>query len=99
MILVTGGTGFLGSHLLAKLAQEGVPIRALKREKSILFKTRKVFWYYKIPHLFKNIEWVNGNLLNYSDLLEVTENITHIFHAGAVVSFQKKDKKMLFLIM
>ena len=93
MIFVTGGTGFLGSHLLAKLAIEGVSVRALKRETSSLHKTKKIFEYYKISHIFQNIEWVNGDLLNYGSLLEATENVTHVFHAGAIVSFQKKDKK------
>jgi len=93
MILVTGGTGFLGSHVLAKLAQENIPVRALKRETSSLYQTKRVFEYYNISHLFQQIEWINGDLLNYSSLLEATENVTHIFHAGAIVSFQKKDKK------
>ena len=36
MILVTGGTGLVGSHLLFDLAKKGENIRALKRENSIL---------------------------------------------------------------
>ena len=31
MILVTGGTGLVGSHLLVRLTQENEPIRAIYR--------------------------------------------------------------------
>lgn len=91
MILVTGGTGFLGSHLLARLANEEVSVRALKRQNSsteflkiILAQTGK-------SDFFKKIEWVECDLLDYSSLLEATKDITHIFHAAASVSFLKKD--------
>ena len=32
MILVTGATGFIGSHLLQRMRKEGMPVRALVRE-------------------------------------------------------------------
>jgi nucleoside-diphosphate-sugar epimerase len=36
MILVTGGTGFIGSHVLDRLAMMGEPVRALVRRKTAL---------------------------------------------------------------
>lgn len=32
MILVTGGTGFVGSHLIKRLRQKGLPVRAIVRD-------------------------------------------------------------------
>jgi len=32
MILVTGGTGFVGSHLIKRMRQEGIPVRAIVRD-------------------------------------------------------------------
>ena len=46
MILVTGGTGLVGSHLLYHLSLENETIRAIYRVKSSLEKVRKVFSYY-----------------------------------------------------
>lgn len=34
MILVTGGTGFVGRHLIARLRKEGTPVRAVVRDPS-----------------------------------------------------------------
>ena len=45
MILVTGGTGLVGAHLLLKLAEEKHQIRAIYRPKSDLYKTLEVFLY------------------------------------------------------
>ncbi len=93
MILVTGGTGFLGSHLLAKLVQQEMPLRVLKRENSSLEQIKKVFTYYKIPDLFEKIEWINGDLLDYGSLLDATRGISHVFHTAAFVSFQNTNPK------
>ncbi|MGA9326990.1 MAG: NAD-dependent epimerase/dehydratase family protein, partial [Salegentibacter sp.] len=46
MILVTGGTGFVGSHLLFDLAKSGEKVRAIHRKNSDLEAVKKVFSYY-----------------------------------------------------
>ena len=46
MILVTGGTGLVGAHLLYELARAGEKIRAIHRENSDLNKVLKVFSFY-----------------------------------------------------
>ena len=64
MILVTGGTGLVGSHLLFKLTKNDQNIRALYRSNESIKKVKKVFSYYsdKIETQFKKIEWVQGDL-------------------------------------
>ena len=44
--MVTGATGFLGSHLLCHLARCGETIIALKRDKSHVEETEALFSYY-----------------------------------------------------
>ncbi len=46
MILVTGGTGLVGSHLLWHLLQKGEKVRAIHRPGSDLEQVRQVFDYY-----------------------------------------------------
>ena len=77
MILVTGGTGFLGAHLLYRLVSEGAEVKALKRPDSSIELTKKVFsWYSDVPsELLKSIEWVEGDLLDIFSLHDAFEEV------------------------
>jgi len=87
MILVTGGTGFLGSELIKQLTDNGLTVRALKREKS------------KIPSILLNnslIEWFIADINDLSDLEDAFAGITHVYHCAAFVSLNSKYKRQLF---
>ena len=45
MIFLTGGTGLVGSHILLKLCEKNISVRALKRPSSSLNVCRKIFNY------------------------------------------------------
>ena len=94
MILVTGGTGLVGSHLLYDLAKSGEKIRALRRRNSHVEQVRKVFSYYSVEaeRLFAKIEWVEGELLDYQSVLDAMEGIDEVYHCAAFVSFNKRDR-------
>ncbi len=91
MILVTGGTGLVGSHLLVKLMQKGEKVRAIYRSQASLEKCKKVFLAYNCRELFEQIEWKKANLTDYFSLADQMQGITHVYHAAAVVSFSSKD--------
>ncbi|HCT29670.1 MAG TPA: hypothetical protein DIW31_02800 [Bacteroidales bacterium] len=93
MILVTGGTGLTGSHLLFELAQQGNKIRATKRKDSSIDFVRKVFSIYTSSpeSLLNQIDWVDVDLLDFSSLLEATKGIDTVYHTAAIVSFNPKD--------
>ena len=58
MILVTGGTGLVGSHLLYHLSLKNDQIRAIYRTTASLEKVKKVFSYYTLDtSFFEKIEW------------------------------------------
>lgn len=95
MIFVTGGTGFLGSHLLAKLAGEGVQIRALKRRNSSTVYLKKILAKKGYSDFYDKIEWIEGDMLDYELLLENLKDVTHVIHAAAIVSFNKKEFKFV----
>jgi len=94
MILVTGGTGLVGAHLLFQLSQKEEKIRALRRSLSSVDQTRKIFSYYtpQPEKFFSKIEWVEGNILDIDTLLSAMENVEKVYHTAAKVSFDPKDK-------
>lgn len=97
MILVTGGTGLVGSHLIFRLITSGETPIALKRPFSDVSKTKKVFSYYSkdAENLFNKITWVDGDILDYHSVLDAMEGASHVYHTAASVSFQSSDKKTL----
>ncbi len=83
----------LGAHLLLDLTKIGVKVRALKRKNSDLQTVRKIFSWYsdEADRLFRQIEWVEGDLLDASSLREHMFGISTIIHAAAKVSFDPRD--------
>jgi nucleoside-diphosphate-sugar epimerase len=97
MILVTGATGILGSHILYGLASEGKPVRALYRDKRATEKTRKIFNFYvgEDDSFFSRIEWVQADINDFYSLGNALDGVSHVYHAAGMVSFNDRDKKKL----
>ena len=49
----------------------------------------------KLHDFYNKIEWIEGDMLDYELLLESLNGVTHIIHAAAIVSFNKKDFKLV----
>jgi len=92
MILVTGGTGLVGTHLLYDLIRSGKKVRVIKRANSNVSNVKKVFSYYTsdADSLLKNIEWMDADLLDVYSLMEVMEGVEQVYHCAAMVSFERK---------
>ena len=97
MILVTGGTGMLGAHLIFDLLQSNQRIRAIKRSTSDLNTVRKIFSYYsdQSETLFEKIEWVDADLLDIYSIEESLKDVSQVYHCAAMVSFNKKHQKQM----
>lgn len=93
MILITGGTGLVGSHLLYTLLKEGHHVRAIHRKGSDLSIVQKVFGYYgeDAISLARTIEWMEANIIDLPQLEKAFEGITHVYHAAAYVDFNPKN--------
>ena len=99
MILITGGTGLVGSHLLYELTTSGKRVRALKRKGSRIDIVEKIFEWYNPENYqdqFKLIEWMDGDLSDIFSLREALQGVKHVYHCAAVVSFVPSERpKML----
>ena len=91
MILVTGGTGLVGAHLLHHLCFAGKKVVAIFRTKESQNNTKKIFQLYQNESLFKLIEWRNADITDLPALEEAFEGITHVYHAAAMISFDSNS--------
>jgi len=82
--LVTGGTGFLGSHVVERLARAGRPVRALVRKSSDTTFLRKL----------PNVELVEGAVEDRPSVERALEGVTGIVHAAGLVKAKGPDDFM-----
>ena len=95
MVLVTGGTGLVGSHLLLHLIENGENIRAIYRTKNNIQKAKSVFELYKKEALFEKIEWLEADILDVPSLENAFIDIDYVYHCAALISFDPKDEEAL----
>jgi dihydroflavonol-4-reductase len=103
MNLVTGATGFLGSHLVCQLLADGQMVRACKRNSSDFREFNFVFDHYfpekeKQELLRKNLEWVVADVLDLDTLSKALQNIEQVYHCAALVSFEAADRDLLMQV-
>ncbi|MCG2417989.1 NAD-dependent epimerase/dehydratase family protein [Aequorivita sp. F47161] len=97
MILVTGGTGLVGSHLLYFLLKENTTVRAIHRKNSDMQAVKKVFALYtsEVDSLFNKIEWVAADIIDIPALTEAFKNITTVYHCAAIINFETSKYSLL----
>ena len=97
MILVTGGTGLVGSHLLFKLTQKNEKVRAIHREGSNIEYVERIFSFYtkKPKSLFDKIEWFEADINDLPKLKIGFKGIKLVYHCAAFISFDSSNYKAL----
>lgn len=97
MILVTGGTGLVGSHLLYELTSSDFNVKALKRKTSNLENLINTFKYYTDDYqkLLNKIEWLEGDITDKESLKDNLKGLSTIYHCAAIVSFNPQDKEKI----
>jgi dihydroflavonol-4-reductase len=78
--LVTGGTGFIGSHLTEALLQKGLQVRCLLR------KTSDLKWLKGLP-----IEFAYGDCTNKTSLEKAVRGVDWVFHLAGVTKAIKGE--------
>jgi dihydroflavonol-4-reductase len=93
MILVTGGTGLVGSHLLYELTRKGHKVRALLRPGKKPYDTSKLFNCLspENEHPIGQVEWVEGDVLDPFSIQQAMQGIEYVYHCAALVSFNPRQ--------
>ena len=78
--LVTGATGFVGSHLVDKLIEKNYEVYCLKR------KTSSTKWLDG-----KNVKYVEGDLFSNDALESCIKDMDYVFHVAGVVKAKNKE--------
>lgn len=85
--LVTGATGFLGSHLIEKLCAEGKPhkLRVLVRKGNARLEAL-------------GVEVVTGSVTDADDVARALEGVGHVYHLAGFVSRKKEDAHEMYKV-
>jgi nucleoside-diphosphate-sugar epimerase len=95
MILVTGGTGLVGAHLLLHLVENEDSIRAIYRQADAIKKTKSLFQLYQKEHLFTKIDWVLADIIDVPSLPIAFKNIDYVYHCAGLISYDPNDEELL----
>jgi len=96
MVLVTGGTGMLGAHVLFECVKKNPTVAIYRKIRSI----KKVENLFKKlapnnPEYFKSIIWKQAELNDINALNEAFNGIDFVYHCAAKVSFTESHLKKL----
>lgn len=83
--VVTGGAGFIGSHLTEKLVEQGHQVTVIDNLNTGKEKN--------LEHVIEKIEFVKGDILDEKLIDEITRNINGVFHEAALASVQDSFTK------
>ena len=76
--LVTGGAGFIGSHLVERLVREGALVRVVDNLSTGRRENLAAVW--------EKIEWIPGDVCDTRLMREAAEGVDCIFHQAALAS-------------
>jgi len=96
MILVTGGTGLLGTYLLYELTKRGERIRALVRERKDPGELRAIFQCMNgSESQLALIDWVEGDITDFYSVYKAIEGVQQVYHCAAYISFDPRDRRKM----
>lgn len=100
MVLVTGATGLLGSHVLLDVLKTGKAVRALIRPgRQTDWITSLYHWYGpEAESLLHRVEWFVGDLLDLPSLEDALSGVDTVYHCAGTISFDPADEQKLLRI-
>jgi dihydroflavonol-4-reductase len=88
MVLVTGGTGFIGAYIIQELVRTGHKVRAIRRSNYQPF--------FISPEILNQVEWVTCDVLDVTGLDDAMNGVDAVIHSAAIVSFNASDHKKMY---
>ena len=100
MILVTGSTGLVGTHLLLELAKKHDKIRATHRASSNLRAVYDTFALYVDDPgtYYDKIEWIEADVDDFDTLIQALDGVDYVYHTAAFVSFDPRERQTMIRI-
>ncbi len=92
MVFVTGGTGLVGARLIFDLINKGEKVTALKRAGTPHNKFSSLISFYtnNTEAIEKRINWVEGELSDFENLIDIIPEGSKVYHCAAKISFNPK---------
>ena len=95
MILVTGGTGLVGAHLLLHLTEFEEKVSAIYRNASKIELTKKLFSEANKSSFFDKIVWIEADVLDIPSLEKAFVGVDFVYHCAALITFDPNDEDKL----
>jgi UDP-glucose 4-epimerase len=86
-ILVTGGAGFIGSHLVEALLDEGFQVRVVD---NLATGSRA-----NLTHLGDDYEWIEGDLTDLDVCRQAAQGVAYVLHQAAIPSVPRSVREPL----
>jgi UDP-glucose 4-epimerase len=87
LALVTGGAGFIGSHLVEALLNEGFRVRVVDDLVTGHLSN--------LAHLEGRYEWIEGSVADFAVCRRAAEGVNYVFHQAAIPSVPRSVREPL----
>lgn len=97
-IAVTGGTGLIGSHLVAELLKRGCRVKLLVRDMRRIGQLRETLSRMGAESYYGRIEFCETELNNPHTLTSALTDIEVVFHCAALVTLDPEEDEKVVLV-
>src|SRR5271156_50318 len=87
LALITGGAGFIGSHLVEALLSEGFRVRVVDNLSTSHPSN--------LAHLEGRFEWIEGSVADFAVCQQAAEGVDYVFHQAAIPSVPRSVREPL----